>query len=59
LISNFINKLAAIGLDNGEDLAFECEIEGMQFIERLLGEGMEFRLKFVEILLGFDRVVNA
>jgi len=28
-------------------------------IERLLGEGIEFRLKFVEILLGFDRVVNA
>ena len=58
-IFNSINEPAAIRLDNGEDLAFECghEIEGMQFIKRLFGEGVD-RLKFVEMLLGLDTVVN-
>ncbi|EGI63012.1 hypothetical protein G5I_08644 [Acromyrmex echinatior] len=49
----------AIGLDNGEDFAFECgyEVEGMRFIERLLGEGVD-QLKFVDMLFGFDIVIN-
>jgi len=43
-------------LDNGEDLAFECgHGVGVQFIGRLLGEGV----KFVEMLLEFDTIVNA
>jgi len=42
-ISNSINEPAAIGLDNSEDLAFECRhgIEEVQFIEKLLREGLE------------------
>jgi len=57
-ISNSINELVAIGSD--EDLAFECGygIERMQFFERLFGEGVN-RLKFVEMLLDLDTVVNA
>ena len=56
-ISNSINE-PTIGLDNGEDLAFECGhgVERVQFIERLLGEGVD-RLKFVEMLLSLDTVV--
>ena len=59
LIFNSINEPTAIGLDNGEDLTFECGhgIEGVQFIERLLGEGMDW-LKFVEMLFSLDTVVN-
>jgi len=54
-ISNSINEPATIRLDNGEDLAFECGqgVEGVQFIERLLEEGLD-QLKFVEILLDLD-----
>jgi len=57
-ISNSINEPTAIGLDNGEDLAFECGhgVERVQFIERLLGEGVD-RLKFVEMLLSLGTVV--
>jgi len=58
-ISNSINEPAAVGLDNGEDLAFECgHGVGMQCIEKLLGESMN-RLKFVEMLLDLVTVVNA
>jgi len=41
-------------------ILFECGhgVEGVQFIERLLGEDMD-RLKCVEMLLGLDTVVNA
>jgi len=57
-ISNSINE-PAIGLDNDEDLAFECGYGvGVQFIEKLLGEGVD-RLKFVEMLLGLDIVLKA
>jgi len=58
-IFNSINEPVAIGLDNGEDFAFECGhgVEGVQFIKRLFGKGVD-RLKFIEMLLGLDTVVN-
>jgi len=35
-----------------------CGVEGVQFIKRLFGKGVD-RLKFIEMLLGLDTVVNA
>ncbi|EGI61417.1 hypothetical protein G5I_10325 [Acromyrmex echinatior] len=57
-LRNKWRDLLAIGLDNGEVLAFEYGhgVEGVQFIEKLFREGVD-RLKFVEMLLGLDTVL--